>query len=220
MIRVLVVDDDPLVCAHLEAVFGFADDIEVVGEAYDGAAALESVLRHRPDVVLLDLRMPGIDGLAAIPRIRAVDPPPAIVALTTFDSDHHIVRALHAGASGFLLKTTPPRELIALVRVAADGHTVLSPTVSRRLIETAADRHVTRGETLARLAALTPRETDIVACLGGGMSNARIAARIHLSEGTVKNHISQILAKLHCTNRTQAGLLAQRAGLRPPRPAG
>lgn len=215
MIRVTVVDDDPMVCAHLRAVFGFADDIDVVDEAYDGAAALESVLRHRPDVVLMDLRMPGVDGIAAIPRIRALDRPPVVVALTTFDTEGHIVHALHAGASGFLLKTTPPRDLITLVRVAAGGHTVLSPTVSRRLVATAADRHLAHDETLTLLGRLTRREADILACLGDGLSNAAIAARVHLSEGTVKNHVSQLLAKLHCRNRTQAGLLAQRAGLPP-----
>ncbi len=210
MIRTLVVDDDPMVCAHLREVFAFADDIAVVDEAYDGAAALESVLRHRPDVVLMDLRMPGVDGLAAIPRIRGVDRPPVVVALTTFDTDDHILRALSAGAAGFLLKSTPPQDLIGLVRVAADGHTVLSPSASRRLVAAASTRHTARTTLLSHL---TARETDILACLGGGLSNAQIAARLHLSEGTVKNYISQILAKLHCANRTQAGLLAHQAGL-------
>jgi DNA-binding NarL/FixJ family response regulator len=213
MIRTVVVDDDPMVCAHLRDVFAFADDIEVVDEAYDGAAAIESVLRHRPDVVLMDLRMPGVDGLTAIPRIRALNHPPAVVALTTFDTDDHILRALRAGAAGFLLKSTPPRDLIGLVRVAADGHTVLSPAASRRLVAAATDRHTERGRTLALISDLTRRETDILACLGAGMSNAQVAAQTHLTEGTVKNHISQILVKLQCANRTQAGLLAHRAGL-------
>ncbi|WP_158890256.1 response regulator [Amycolatopsis anabasis] len=213
MIRVALVDDDPMVCEHLRAVFDFADDIEVVDETYDGAAAVESVLRHRPDVVLMDLRMPGVDGLTAIERIHKLDRPPAVVALTTFDADHHILRALRAGAAGFLLKTTPPQDLIGLVRVAADGHTVLSPAASRRLVATATDRHTARDEALAVIGHLTPRETDILACLGNGLSNAQIAARMHLTEGTTKNYISQILAKLQCANRTQAGLLAQQAGL-------
>ncbi|MEV4313080.1 response regulator transcription factor [Actinocrispum sp. NPDC049592] len=210
MIRTVIVDDDPMVCAHLREVFAFADDIEVVDEAYDGAAAVESVLRHRPDVVLMDLRMPGVDGLAAIPRIRSLDRPPVVVALTTFDTDDHILRALSAGAAGFLLKSTPPRDLIGLVRVAADGHTVLSPSASRRLVAAATTRHTARTTMLTQL---TARETDILACLGAGLSNAQIAARLHLSEGTVKNYISQILAKLQCANRTQAGLLAHQAGL-------
>jgi DNA-binding NarL/FixJ family response regulator len=214
MIRVLVVDDDPMVCAHLRAIFDFADDIEVVDEAYDGAAAVESVLRHRPDLVLMDLRMPGVDGLTATKRITALDQPPRVVALTTFDADHYILRALRDGAVGFLLKSTPPKDLISLVRVAADGHTVLSPAASRRLVATATDRHTTSNHTQALLARLTRRETEILVCLGDGLANVQIAARMHLTEGTVKNYISQVLAKLHCANRTQAGLLAHEAGLR------
>ncbi|MBE8519470.1 response regulator transcription factor [Amycolatopsis sp. H6(2020)] len=213
MIRLIVVDDDPMVCAHLHDVFGFADDIEVVDEAYDGAAAVESVLWHGPDVVLMDLRMPGVDGLTAIERIHALEAPPAVVALTTFDTDQYILRALRAGAAGFLLKSTPPKDLIGLVRVAADGHTVLSPTAAHRLVATATDQRTAHDHTLDLIGRLTRRETDILACLGDGMSNAQIANRMHLTQGTVKNYISQILAKLHCANRTQAGLLAHQAGL-------
>lgn len=212
MIRALVVDDDPMVCAHLRALFEFADDIEVVDEVYDGAAALESVLRHRPDLVLMDLRMPGVDGLMAIKRINELPQPPVIVVLTTFDSDHYILRALRDGAAGFLLKSTPPKDLIRLVRVAADGHTVLSSAASRRLVTTATDRHAEQNSKRMLLKHLTRRETEILACLGDGLSNAQIAGRTHLSEGTVKNYISQILAKLQCANRTQAGLLARDMG--------
>lgn len=212
MIRTLVVDDDPMVCAHLRALFDLADDIEVVDEAYDGAAAVESVLRHRPDLVLMDLRMPGVDGLTAIKRINSLPQPPVIVVLTTFDGDHYILRALRDGAAGFLLKSTPPKDLIRLVRVAADGHTVLSSAASRRLVATATDRHAEQSSKRALLRHLTRRETEILACLGDGLSNAQIAGRMHLSEGTVKNYISQILAKLQCANRTQAGLLARDMG--------
>ncbi|ONI86456.1 DNA-binding response regulator [Actinosynnema sp. ALI-1.44] len=210
MINVLVVDDDPLVCGHLRTILRAAEGVTVVAEAYDGAEAVEAVLRHKPDVVLMDLHMPGVDGLTAIQRISELDQPPAVVALTTFDGDHYILRAMRNGAAGYLLKSTPPKDLIGLVRVAADGHTVMSPTVSRKLVAHAADR---RSSTSELLAALTERESEILACLGNGLSNAQIATRVHLSEGTVKNYISQILLKLRCANRTQAGLLAYDAGL-------
>ncbi|MER6875921.1 response regulator transcription factor, partial [Amycolatopsis sp. NPDC000673] len=128
MITVVVADDEPMVCAHLRTILGSAGDIEVVAQARDGAEAVEEVVRHRPSVVLMDLRMPGVDGLAAIERICALPEPPVVVALTTFDADTYVIRALRAGAAGFLVKSTPPEDLIGLVRVAADGHTVLSPS--------------------------------------------------------------------------------------------
>jgi DNA-binding NarL/FixJ family response regulator len=211
--RVLVVDDEPLVCAHLRTILGSADDIDVVDQAYDGAAAVESVIRHRPDVVLMDLRMPGVDGLTAIERITALGHPPVIVVLTTFDTDDHVLRALRAGAAGFLLKSTPPEDLIELVRVAADGHTVLSPAATRRLVTTAGDRRDARDRTRLLLAELTERETEVLACLGEGLSNAQIAARLYLTEATVKGYVSRMLVKLQCANRTQIGLLAHEAGI-------
>jgi DNA-binding NarL/FixJ family response regulator len=131
-VRVVVVDDEPMVCAHLRTILGAADDLEVVDEAHDGAAAIEAVKRSRPDVVLMDLRMPGVDGLTAIERIGKLPDPPAVVALTTFDADQYVLRALRAGAAGFLVKSTPPEDLVRLVRVAADGNTVLSPVAARR----------------------------------------------------------------------------------------
>src|SRR5215472_11862681 len=169
-----------MVCAHLRTILGSADDIEVVGEAYDGAAGVEAVVRNRPDVVLMDLRMPGVDGLTAIERIGKLADPPAVVVLTTFDADQYVLRALRAGAAGFLVKSTPPEDLIGLVRVAAEGH------------------------------------TEVLACLGEGMSNAQIAARLYLSEATIKGYVSRMLDKLGCANRTQAGLLAHDAGLVGP----
>jgi DNA-binding NarL/FixJ family response regulator len=208
LIRVLLVDDEPMVCAHLRTILGSVDDLEVVAAAQDGAAAITAVLRHRPDVVLMDLRMPGMDGLTAIERIAALREPPVVVALTTFDADRFVTRALRAGAVGFLLKSTPPEDLIDLVRVAAEGHTVLSPVVTRRLVATAADE-----DRLALVAGLTERETQVLACLGTGLSNAQIGARLHLAEATVKGYVSRLLVKLRCANRTQAGLLAQQAGL-------
>lgn len=213
MIRVLLVDDDPLVCAHLRTILGTADDLEVVGESYDGACALDAVTRHKPDVVLMDLRMPGVDGITATQHIGALREPPVVVALTTFDTDQHVLRALDAGAAGFLLKSTPPEDLIGLVRVAADGHTVLSNAAARRLLDTAVSRRADQTRTLELIRTLTRRERDVLACLGHGLSNAEIGRRLHLSETTIKGHVSRILVKLACTNRTRAGLLAQHAGL-------
>ena len=216
MVRVVVVDDEPMVCAHLRTILGSADDIEVVGEAYDGAAGVETVVRNRPDVVLMDLRMPGVDGLTAIERIGKLAGPPAVVVLTTFDADQYVLRALRAGAAGFLVKSTPPEDLIGLVRVAAEGHTVLSPIAARRLIAASADSQPARDRAKKLAGTLTERETEVLACLGEGMSNAQIAARLYLSEATIKGYVSRMLDKLGCANRTQAGLLAHDAGLVGP----
>jgi DNA-binding NarL/FixJ family response regulator len=215
VIRVVVVDDEPMVCAHLRTILGSADDIEVVDQAHDGAAGVEAVIRSRPDVVLMDLRMPGVDGLTAIERIGQLPSPPVIVVLTTFDADQYVLRALRAGAAGFLVKSTPPEDLIGLVRVAADGHTVLSPAAARRLVAASADGQEARDRARALAATLTEREAEVLAGLGEGLSNAQIAARLYLSEATVKGYVSRMLDKLGCANRTQAGLLAHDAGLAP-----
>jgi DNA-binding NarL/FixJ family response regulator len=214
VIRVLVVDDEPMVCAHLHTILSSAEDIDVLEPAHDCAAAVESVVRHQPDVVLMDLRMPGVDGLTAIERIAQLPQrKPAVVALTTFDADSYVLRALRAGASGFLIKSTPPDDLISLVRVAADGHTVLSPAATQRLIAAQAGEQATRERALALVRELTERETEVLGCLGEGMSNAQIARHLSLSEATVKGYVSRTLDKLRCANRTQAGLLAYDAGL-------
>jgi DNA-binding NarL/FixJ family response regulator len=213
VIRVLVVDDEPMVCAHLGVILGAATDLEVVGAAHDGAEAVEAVVRHGPDVVLMDLRMPGVDGLTAIARIRKLPAPPVVVALTTFDADSLVVRAMRAGAAGFLVKSTPPEDLVGLVRVAAGGHTVLSPTATRGLLTASADAQASRERGRARLAHLTERELEVLTALGEGLSNAQIAERLRLSEATVKGYVSRTLVKLDCANRTQAGLLAYEAGL-------
>jgi DNA-binding NarL/FixJ family response regulator len=213
MVSVVVVDDEPMVCAHLRTILGSAPDIEVVDEAHDGAAGVAAVTRNRPDVVLMDLRMPVMDGIAAIERIVKLGDPPVVVVLTTFDADQYVLRALRAGAAGFLVKSTPPEDLIGLVRVAAEGHTVLSPAAARRLIAASADSQPARERARRLAGALTEREVEVLTCLGEGLSNAQIAGRLFLSEATVKGYVSRMLDKLGLENRTQAGLLAHDAGL-------
>jgi DNA-binding NarL/FixJ family response regulator len=212
-IRVVVVDDEPMVCAHLRTILGSADDLEVVEEAHDGAAAVEAVRRDRPDIVLMDLRMPGVDGITAIERINQLPDPPVVVALTTFDADQYVLRALRGGAAGFLVKSTPPEELIRLVRVAADGNMVLSPAAARRLVAASANRESNRQRARGLVESLTERELEVLACLGEGLSNAQIAERLYLSEATIKGYVSRMLDKLGCANRTQIGLLAHDAGI-------
>jgi DNA-binding NarL/FixJ family response regulator len=207
VITVLVVDDEPMVCAHLRAIFEVEDDLTVVGTASDGAAAVEAVMRHRPRVVLMDLRMPGVGGLTAISHVTKLPVPPAVLAMTTFDTGETVVRAMAAGAVGYLVKTTPPAQIVAMIRAAASGVVVLSQTAAGRLLA-GGDAALAARE---RLGSLTTRESEVLACLGSGMSNAAIASRLKLAETTVKGHVSRLLAKLHCENRTQAGLLAQRA---------
>ncbi len=213
MIRVVVVDDEPMVCAHLRTILGSAPDIDVVDEGHDGAAGVQAVMRSRPDVVLMDLRMPGVDGITAIERIGKLQARPVVVVLTTFDADQYVLRALRAGAAGFLVKSTPPEDLIGLVRVAAEGNTVLSPAAARRLIAASADSQPARDKARELVADLTERETEVLACLGEGLSNAQIAGRLYLSEATVKGYVSRMLDKLGVANRTQASLLAHDAGL-------
>jgi DNA-binding NarL/FixJ family response regulator len=213
MVRVVVVDDEPMVCAHLRTILGSAGDVEVVDEAHDGAAGVEAVVRSKPDVVLMDLRMPGVDGLTAIERIGKLADPPAVVVLTTFDADQYVLRALRAGAAGFLVKSTPPEDLIGLVKVAAEGHTVLSPVAARRLIAASSDGEPARDKARQLTESLTEREVEVLACLGEGLSNAQIGARLFLSEATIKGYVSRTLDKLGCANRTQAGLIAHDAGL-------
>ena len=213
MIRVVVVDDEPMVCAHLRTILGSAPDIEIVDEAHDGAAGVTAVVRSRPDLVLMDLRMPVLDGIAAIEQIVKLADPPVVVVLTTFDADQYVLRALRAGAAGFLVKSTPPEDLIGLVRVAAEGHTVLSPAAARRLIAASADSQLAAERARKLVGSLTEREVEVLTGLGEGLSNAQIAARLYLSEATVKGYVSRMLDKLGLDNRTQAGLLAHDAGI-------
>jgi DNA-binding NarL/FixJ family response regulator len=216
VIRVVVVDDEPMVCAHLRTILGSADDMEVVDQAHDGAAGVEAVVRSKPDVVLMDLRMPGVDGLTAIERIGDLTDPPPVVVLTTFDADQYVLRALRAGATGFLVKSTPPEDLIGLVRVAAEGNTVLSPAAARRLVAASTDSSAARDRARKLVGSLTEREVEVLACLGEGLSNAQIAGRLFLSEATIKGYVSRMLDKLGCLNRTQAGLIAHDAGVVNP----
>ncbi len=207
-IRVVVVDDEPMVCEFLRTILAGSGRIEVSATAHDGAAGVEATLRHQPDVVLMDLRMPGVDGVTATTEIRALSHPPAVVAMTTLDTDEHILSALDAGASGFLLKTTPPARLVPLVVAAASGAAVLSPEAMHRL-RARCDRPTGRPAlTDPRIARLSERERQVLALLAEGLSNADIAARLYLSEGTVKGHLSRLMSRLDCQNRTQLALLA------------
>ncbi|MFF4417659.1 response regulator [Streptosporangium sp. NPDC001559] len=214
-VGVLIADDDPLVRAGLSMMLRGASDIRVVAEAGDGTEVLPLVARHAPDVVLMDIRMPVMDGLSATEALRARAGAPEVVVLTTFDADEHVLRALRAGAAGFLLKDTPPEEIVAAVRQVARGLPVLSPAVTRRLIarvaDTGRDRH--RARALERLTTLNDREREVALALAGGRSNAEIGALLHLSVPTVKTHVSGVLAKLGLNNRVQIALLVHDAGL-------
>ncbi|MFD9217360.1 response regulator [Streptomyces sp. NPDC087659] len=214
-IRLLIVDDDPLVRAGLTFMLGGAEDIEIVGEGADGAEAAELAERLRPDVVLMDVRMPRMDGLAATERLRARPDAPEVVVLTTFHADEQVLRALRAGAAGFVLKDTAPAEIVDAVRRVAGGEPVLSPAVTRRLmtqvVEAAPDERRSRAR--ARLDALGERELEVAVAVGRGHSNAEIAAGLYMSVPTVKTHVSRALAKLGLNNRVQIALLVHDAGL-------
>jgi DNA-binding NarL/FixJ family response regulator len=213
-IRVLVVDDEALVRSGLRMILESTDDIVVVGEAQDGAEAIASVARHRPDVVLMDVRMPGMDGLRAARQLAKQADPPNVVMLTTFDLDEYVHLALRAGAVGFLLKDTPPRELAAAVRTVAAGNAMLSPSVTRRLLVSFVRRGDSRSEVARdRLAELTDREGEVIRAVARGLSNAEVARELAMSEATVKAHVSRSFAKLGLTNRVQAAILVHDADL-------
>ena len=212
-IRVLIVDDDALVRAGLTMILSSAADVEVVGEAADGVEVPSAVAAYRPDVVLMDIRMPRVDGLTATEALRARAGAPEVIVLTTFDADEFVLRALRAGASGFLLKDTPPPRIVeAVLRVAA-GDPILSPAVTRRLIARVTVDGGTAERSRADFRKLTEREGDVVLAVARGRSNAEIAAELYLSVATVKTHLSHAMAKLGLTNRTQLALLAHDAGL-------
>jgi DNA-binding NarL/FixJ family response regulator len=209
-IRVLIVDDDALVRAGLRMILSAAGDIAVVGEASDGAQVPEAVAAHRPHVVLMDIRMPGVDGLAATEALRARPGAPEVIVLTTFDADEHVLRALRVGAGGFLLKDTPPVEILRAVRKVADGEPTLSPTVTRQLINhvaaVAPEDPPERRRALALLNQLSERERAVAIAVAHGESNAEISEHLFMSVATVKAHVSRLLAKLKMNNRVQIAL--------------
>jgi DNA-binding NarL/FixJ family response regulator len=215
-IRVLLVDDDALVRSGLRMMLAGAPGIEVVAEAGDGRGALPAVDRHRPDVVLMDLRMPQLDGIEATRLLRGQPHPPAVIVLTTFDADELVLGALRAGAAGFLVKDTPPPEIVRAIELVHGGEGMLSPTVTRRLIALVAGDGDPEADTRRRvgrerLEALSPREREVALAVGQGRSNADIGAELHMSVATVKAHVSRLLAKLGVDNRVQIALLVQDA---------
>ncbi|MFB7707845.1 response regulator [Streptomyces sp. NPDC056105] len=215
-IRVLLVDDDPLVRAGLSFMLGGAPDIEIVGQAGDGSEVPALVAETRPDVVLMDIRMPDVDGLAATETLRTRPDAPEVIVLTTFHADEQVLRALRAGAAGFVLKDTAPAEIVEAVRRVASGAPVLSPTVTRQLITRATDpdpQQDRRARARERLAELAGREREVAVAVGRGAANAEIAAELYMSVATVKAHVSRILAKLGLNNRVQIALLTHDAGL-------
>ena len=214
MITTLLVDDESLIRAGLRFIIESAPDLTVAAEVEDGDLAVAAVRRTRPDVVLMDVRMPRLDGLAATEAVRALPDPPAVIVLTTFDTDDHVFRALEAGACGFLLKDTSPHDLIRAVRLAHAGDAMLSPRVTGRLLQRFTDSRARgRREALARLDGLTAREREVLVEVGLGRSNAEIATELHMSEATVKSHVSHLFDKLSVVNRVQVAIAAYRAAL-------
>jgi DNA-binding NarL/FixJ family response regulator len=214
MIRVLLVDDDALVRSGLRIMLAGAANLDVVAEAADGHEVLGAVDLHRPDVVLMDIRMPQLDGIAATRLLAAQPDPPAVVVLTTFDADELVLRALQAGAAGFLLKDTPPAEIVRAIELVHAGDGMLSPAVTRRLISLVAgdsDAAARTDRARDRMATLSPREHDVALAVARGQANAEIAAALHLSVPTVKAHVSRLLDKLDVDNRVQIALLVKDA---------
>ncbi|WP_405939610.1 response regulator transcription factor [Streptomyces sp. NBC_00726] len=217
-VRLLIIDDDPLVRAGLKLMLGGADDIDIVGEGADGSEATALVDRLRPDVVLMDIRMPVMDGLTATEALRARPGAPEIVVLTTFHADEQVLRAIRAGAAGFVLKDTPPARIVESVRRVAAGDPVLSPAVTRQLMARAAgsgqgERVDRAARARERIALLADREREVAVAVGRGRSNAEIAATLYLSVATVKTQVSRILARFGFNNRVQIALLVHDAGL-------
>ncbi|MBO0841996.1 MAG: response regulator transcription factor [Nocardioides sp.] len=214
-IRVAIVDDDPLVRSALGLMLGGQSDLEVVGEAPDGEAALALVASTDPHVVLMDIRMPRLNGIEATTRLLTSENAPHVIVLTTFDADEYVVDALAAGADGFLLKDTPPPEIVAAIRKVVSGEPILSPSATRTLVtrlrgEPPGDR---AAEATSRLTSLTEREHEVALAVGRGLSNAEIASSLHLSIPTVKAHVSRLFDKLGATNRVQIAICVHDAGL-------
>ncbi|MGY1601345.1 response regulator [Geodermatophilus sp. SYSU D00815] len=214
-VRVVLADDQEMVRAGLRMLIDFQPDLEVVGEAADGLEAVDVVARTRPDVVLMDVRMPRCDGLEAARRVLAQSPDVAVVVLTTFDEDASLAEALRAGVSGFLLKTAPPEQLLQAVRTVAAGNGLLDPAVTLRVIAAGARSPAPDPSAVAKLASLTARETEVLRLVAEGLTNAEIAARLYLGEATVKTYLSRMLTKLDLRDRVQAVAFAFRSGLVP-----
>ncbi|MEO8690172.1 MAG: response regulator transcription factor [Solirubrobacteraceae bacterium] len=212
MIRVLIADDHAVVRQGLRTFLDLQDDVEVVSEAADGEAAVAEAWRTAPDVVLLDLAMPALDGVAALPRLRAAAPAARVIVLTSFGEDERLFAALQAGAAGFLLKDVEPAELVRAIRTAHAGQAPLSPAVAARMVEEIAHG----GDRAPQADELTPRELEVLRLIAGGRSNKRIALELGVAEKTVKTHVSHVLAKLGLSDRTQAALYAVREGLAGP----
>jgi DNA-binding NarL/FixJ family response regulator len=217
-VRVLLVDDDDLMRAGLQAVLSSDETIQVVGEAEDGSGAVFSARRLRPDVVLMDVRMPGLDGISATREVLATVPHVKVAILTTFEQDDYIFGALSAGASGFLLKRTKPEDLIAAIHTIAEGDSLLSPSVTKRVIESMAGQPVSDSSAARRLDELTPREREVLEQIARGLSNAEIAEAFFIEESTVKTHVRRILLKLHLRDRVHAVIFAYESGLTRPGP--
>jgi DNA-binding NarL/FixJ family response regulator len=216
VITVLVADDEPLITAGIRTVLESAGDIEVVATVTDGSTAVAETVRHRPDVVLLDITMPVLDGLTALGELRRQAPDVKAVMLTSFGTEPNVLRALQHGAAGFVLKHCAPDELIRAVRAAHDGDAYLSPEVTRLVLGMVTPAAGNRHEAATRLTALSPRETEIAGLVAEGLSNAEIGRRVHMSEPTIKTYVSRVLTKLDCTNRVEIALLVRDAGP-PPR---
>jgi DNA-binding NarL/FixJ family response regulator len=214
LVRVLVVDDDDLMRAGLRSVLASDDAIEVVGEAHDGREAVGRAPRLEPDVVLMDVRMPELDGIAATSQLIAAAPAARVLIVTTFEHDEYVFGALKAGASGFLLKRSSPEELIAAIHTVAAGEALLSPSITRRVVDRMARQPVLRTD--ANLDELTPREREVLGLIAQGLSNREIAAALVVEETTVKTHVKRILGKLSLRDRVQAVILAYEAGLVSP----
>jgi DNA-binding NarL/FixJ family response regulator len=212
-IRVLLVDDDALVRAGLRIILSSADDLEVVGEVADGAGAVAATREHRPDVVLMDIRMAKMDGITATTALRRLAAPPQVIVLTTFQADEQVMSALRAGASGFLVKDTPPAEIINAIRVVASGDAIVSPSATRTLLSHFGDTQASERHRAAaqRLGTLTDREREVAAAIGSGASNAEVATSLFMSEATVKAHVSRLFTKLAVANRVQIAILVHDA---------
>jgi DNA-binding NarL/FixJ family response regulator len=215
-VRVLLVDDDDLMRAGLAAMLSSDEAIEVVGEAPNGRAAVEQAIAHRPDIVLMDVRMPTLDGIAATRELLAVSPDVKVLILTTFEQDDYVFGALSAGASGFLLKRARPEELIAAIHTVAAGDSLLSPSVTRTVIQRLARQPAPDGSARARLEELTPREREVLELIARGLTNGEIAAELVIEDSTVKTHVKHVLRKLRLRDRVQAVIYAYENGLAGP----